>query len=40
MDEDDFIFDIEDVFSMEDSSYEEIDDYLDLEIDEAFDCVD
>lgn len=40
MDEDDFIFDIEDVFSMEDYSYEEIDDYIDLEIDEAFDCVD
>lgn len=40
MDEDDFIFNIEAVFSTEEYIYEEIDDSVDLEFDEAFDCVD
>lgn len=40
MDEDNFIFNIEDVFSTEEYIYEEIDDSVDIEIDEAFDCVD
>lgn len=40
MEEEDFIFDIEDVFSMEDYSYEEIDDSVDMKVTGAFEYVD